>query len=146
MKEKVKEFIIDTLNGGNEFEFLRFQETGYDKEEILDFVIDEWGEESICMNNLIMAVLQKAKEEFTESVENYLEKIEDENNKEDIDRIKNVGLDIDSEWYIWANGCDYGISFNVGDNDTIDLIYYYLEDLIDDINDKIGFTNINFSL
>lgn len=142
MNESVKEFIVDLLNGNGYLDLEELQKTEYDMEKLVNYVCYEFGEEELNLSSLMFAVLQMAKRDFIEEVNNYLDKIEDEYNKEDIDKIRTIDFGIEDDWELWASGLDNGIFFRTESEELCELVQKYLEDLIDKTSNTIGFTDL----
>lgn len=48
--------------------------------------------------------------------------LDDEYNKEDIDKIRTIDFGIEDDWELWANGLDNGIFFRTENEELCELV------------------------
>lgn len=139
MNENVKEFIVDLLNGNGYLDLEELQRTKYDMEEVVNYVLFYLEDEDLSLSSLMYAVLCMAKRDFIDKAENVINEIE---NEEDKEKLKTIDFDFEDDWELWANGLDNGIVFKTENEELCELANEYLDDLIDETSDMIGFTDL----
>ena len=140
MNRYVKHFIVDLLEGNGYLDLEELQKTTYDMNDLVDYVIDYFGEDELCIESLQMAVLNMAKEELIQEIAKFMQKNADMT--EIIEKISEIGFDCDDLYELYANGLDNKFTLIVGDDETIEFIKTYLGNIIDEISKHIGFTSI----
>ena len=136
------EYILMAMFGGGIADWQDIAETKYDWEEIFKNARNRYFGENIKleMNDLYAEILTMARDELVEIIEEYVEKA---NTKEEI-ILANKIEDISKEDFeIFTNYLDTHIWFR-GTEEQGTIIQELFEHKIDTINDKIGFTYINF--
>ena len=129
------EYILIALFGGGTLDWEDIGETEYDWKDIFERVKINFNINDIDINTLYMTILEMALEELADAMQNY----EGETSEE----FKNCAYDINSYFEIYCNCIDTHLSFI----DTEKLgkeIQEKMADKIDEINEKIGFTYIEF--
>ena len=141
------ESILMALFGGGYGDWNDIANTEYNWEDIFEELKIKFGDlEGVDINDIYTIIMEKGKWDFIKMVNDFIienKNTEDKDLKQAIEKLKDFDFDNDEIWFIYANCLDSHIYLKVEDTEIIDILNNYLEDEIDDINDKIGFTYIN---
>lgn len=132
------EHILIAVFGGGIDDWKDIIQTRYNWEEIYKQIKDKYGTEniSISINDFYVAILEQALYELETLMKNYKGKVSEEFEK--------CREDISNYFDIWCNySLDTRISF-IGNEELGKEIQEKLQDEIDKIDEKIGFTYISF--
>lgn len=122
------ENILTTLFGGGILDWQDISKTKYDWEDIFDKL--DYNNDTIDINDLYYKIMETAVYELDNIINNDNKILEKYNGVEDFE--------------IYANYClDSTIKF-IGDNEVGEKIQNIFKDEIEEINNKIGFTSIEF--
>ena len=139
------EYILMALFGGGTLDWEDLGKTEYDWEEIFDDIKDNFGSlDNIEINDLYFAILQRAKSDFVDLINNFINEYKDnENYKNEVEILSNFDFDDEENWEISCNCLATRISLFTTQEviDTFEEVA--LDSDIENINDKIGFTYIN---
>lgn len=143
------EWILMALFNGGTADWNDIANTEYNWEDIFEELKIKFGDlEGVDINDIYTIIMEKGKWDFIKMVNDFIienKNTEDEDLKQAIEKLKDFDFNDDEIWFIYANCLDSHIYLKVEDTEIIDILNNYLEDKIDDINDKIGFTYINIS-
>lgn len=143
------EWILMALFNGGTADWNDIASTEYNWEDIFEGLKIKFGDlEEVDINDIYVIIMEKGKWDFIKMVNDFIienKNTEDKDLKQAIEKLKDFDFDNDEIWFIYANCLDSHIYLKVEDTEIIDILNNYLEDEIDDINDKIGFTYINIS-
>lgn len=139
MNFETKDFIIDLIEGSNEFDLEEYRETKYDTEELIDSVVNNYGIEGLNLASIMYAVLEFGQKEFIEKAKKIIAEIEDENDRK---ILSEIGLEDEEYWSMYANGLDNHFTFITDTEEQCELMNNYLCDLIEEISDKVGFCDL----
>ena len=132
------EYILISLFGGGTADWNDIAQTKYDWKEIFRNAEDLALNDGIQINDLYFSILEIARNELLDSIEEY---VENANTTEEIilaEKIQNI---TEEDFDLWANCLDTRIAF-VGTDDEAEIIQKLFQNKIDEIDDKIGFTYI----
>lgn len=130
------EWILMALFGGGTLDWQDIGQTEYDWEEIFERARMDFGMENVNINTLYQIILEIALEELALAMCEY--------KGETSEDFKNCSGDIYSYFDIWCNCLDTKLTY-IGENELLGKeIQDKMADKIEEINDKIGFTYINF--
>ena len=136
MENKV-EYILMAMFGGGIADWQDIAQTEYDWEEIFDRIYDL---KTTDINDLYYEILNMARTDLAEIIEEY---VENANIKEEIILANKIEDISEEDFEIFTNCLDTHIRFR-GTEEQGKIIQELFEDKIEEINDKIGFTYINF--
>ena len=143
------EWILMALFGGGAADWNDRANTKYNWEDIFEELKMEFGDlDGVDINDIYTIIMEEGKGDFIKMVNDFItenKNTEDKDLKQAIEKLKDFDFNNDEIWFIYANCLDSHIYLKVEDTEIIDILNNYLEDEIDDINDKIGFTYINIS-
>lgn len=143
------ESILMALFGGDYRDWNDITNTEYNWENIFKELKIKFGNlEEVDINDIYAIIMEKGKWDFIKMVDDFIienRNTEDKDLKQAIEKLKDFNFDNDEIWFIYANYLDSHIYLEVEDTEIIDILNNYLEDEIEKINDKIGFTYINIS-
>ena len=142
------EYILMSIFGGGTLDWQDIAETEYDWDDIFEQAKDTNGTENLeelDINDLYRAVLELALEELQEEINDYIKNNYSEEEKEDFEKLKQIDCTDTEQWDIWCNCLDTGLTF-VGDRELAENLSNCLQQTIDKISDKIGFTEINLNI
>ena len=131
------EYILISLFGGGIADWQDIAETKYDWEEIFDNLKDRMDFENIDINDIYEQIMLMARDELYNEIAEY---DGEANTREEI-AIAKVLENIDFD--IYANCLDSHINF-IGTEEQAASIQELFREKIEELNDKIGFTYINF--
>lgn len=135
------EYILMELFDGGSADWRDIADTEYDWCDIFETAKNYNGTDNIedlSINDLYFAICYMAVNELLNAIEEYCNSA---NTKEEIalaEQIENISIE---DFEIFANCLDTHITY-IGENEEI--IQKIFDDEIDEINNKIGFTYINF--
>lgn len=133
------EEILMATYGGGIADWKDIAQTRYNWSEIIERAKTRYYGEEITINDLYETILNMAIEDFNDIVEEY--KMNKENDIDYIGQLEEIN--ILNSFDIWCNCLDTRIQF-IGDKQDIELLQGLFEKEIEEINDKIGFTYIDF--
>lgn len=138
------EYILMALFGGGYADWQDISQTEYDWEKIFAEAESEYGDLSnIEINDLYSMILDMAIRDFGDMIEEFIEEYKtDENYKADIEVLEDYDFRDYSNWNTWVNCLDTHITLYVTE-EVNNILENVLEDKINEIDDKIGFTYIN---
>ena len=143
------EWILMALFGGGAADWNDIANTKYNWEDIFEELKMEFGDlDGVDINDIYTIIMEEGKGDFIKMVNDFItenKNTEDKDLKQAVEKLKDFDFDNDEIWFIYANCLDSHIYLKVEDTEIIDILNDYLEDEIDNINDKIGFTYINIS-
>lgn len=132
------EYILMALLGGGILDWEDISKTEYEWEEIFKRAKMYYGANDLEINDLYATILEMALDELA------MEMTQIESEESVSEEFKNCAFDIYSYFEIYTNYLDTHLYY-VGDNEELaQEIQEKLEDKIDEINKKIGFTYIQF--
>lgn len=131
------EYILISLFGGGIADWQDIAETKYDWEEIFDNLKNRMDFENIEINDIYEQIMLMARDELYNEMAKYIRKA---NTREEI-AIAKVLENVDFD--IFSNCLDSHINFK-GTEEQAEIIQEIFREKIDELNDKIGFTYINF--
>lgn len=141
------ELILIALFGGGYRDWNDIANTEYDWEDIFKELKIEFRDlERVDINDIYTIIMGKGKWDFIKMVNDFIienKNTEDKDLKQAIEKLKDFDFDNDEIWFIYANYLDSHIYLKIEDTEIIDILNNYLEDEIEKINNKIGFTYIN---
>ena len=133
------EEILMATYGGGIADWNDIAQTKYNWSEILERAKNRYYGEEIDINDLYETILNMAIEEFNDIVEEY--KMNKDNDIDYIGQLEEIN--VLNSFDIWCNCLDTRIKF-IGDKQDIELLQGLFEKEIEKINEKIGFTYIDF--
>ena len=142
------EYILMSIFGGGTLDWQDIAQTEYDWDDIFEQAKDTNGTENLeelDINDLYRAVLELALEELQEEINDYIKNNYSEEEKEDFEKLKQIDCTDTEQWDIWCNCLDTRLTF-VGDRELAENLSNCLQQTIDKISDKIGFTEINLNI
>lgn len=131
------EYILITLFGGGELDWQDIGKTYYDWKDIFDYVIYEGGKtiEECEINDLYWAILELALQDLSDKMQDKMQERSED--------FKYCSNNIDKFFEIYANCLDTHLTF-IGREELGKEIQEVMADEIEEINNKIGFTRIEF--
>lgn len=142
------EYILMSIFGGGTLDWQDIAETEYDWDDIFEQAKDTNGTENLeelDINDLYRAVLELALEELQEEINDYIKNNYSEEEKDIFDKLKQIDCKNLWQWDIWCNCLDTRLTF-VGDRELAENLSNCLQQTIDKISDKIGFTEIDLNI
>lgn len=142
------EYILMSIFGGGICDWQDIAETEYDWDDIFEQAKDIKGVElleDLNINDLYGAVLELALEELQEEINDYIKNNYSEEEKDIFDKLKEIDCTDTEQWEIWCNCLDTHLMF-IGDEELAENLSNCLQQTIDKISDKIGFTYINLNI
>ena len=142
------EYILMSIFGGGMCDWQDIAETEYSWDDIFEQAKDTNGTEileELDINDLYRAVLELALEELQEEINDYIKNNYSEEEKDIFDKLKQIDCTDTEQWDIWCNCLDTRLTF-VGDRELAENLSNCLQQTIDKISDKIGFTYINLNI
>ena len=142
------EYILMSIFGGGICDWQDIAETEYSWDDIFEQAKYECNTENIenlDINDLYRAVLDLALEELQEEINDYIKNNYSEEEKDIFDKLKQIDCKNLWQWDIWCNSLDTRLTF-VGDRELAENLSNCLQQTIDKISDKIGFTEINLNI
>ena len=142
------EYILMSIFGGGTLDWQDIAETKYDWDDIFEQAKDTNGTENLeelDINDLYRAVLELALEELQEEINDYIKNNYSEEEKDIFDKLKQIDCKNLWQWDIWCNCLDTRLTF-VGDRELAENLSNCLQQTIDKISDKIGFTEIDLNI
>ena len=142
------EYILMSIFGGGTLDWQDIAETEYSWDDIFEQAKYECNTENIenlDINDLYRAVLDLALEELQEEINDYIKNNYSEEEKDIFDKLKQIDCTDTEQWDIWCNCLDTRLTF-VGDRELAENLSNCLQQTIDKISDKIGFTEINLNI
>lgn len=141
------EYILMAIfDDGGILDWNMLEKTNYDWYEIMDNIIGNYGTDlrSIGVNTFINTIFDMAISDFQEAVNNFIEENKyNEDLKNKIQILEDIDFSSYDNWNTYTNYIDNSIDLVVKNKEIIDIINKYLKDEIEEINDNIGFTEIN---
>lgn len=135
------EYILMSLFGGGICDWQDIAQTEYDWDEIFERARYRWGFD-ITINCLYETILDMALDDLNDLIEDYIAKAETEEEKEIAEKLNKIVIEDDFD--VWCNCLDTHCNF-MGDTEIADIITDLFEDEIKEIDEKIGFTYIDFN-
>ena len=142
------EYILMSIFGGGTLDWQDIAETEYSWDDIFEQAKDTNGTEileELDINDLYRAVLELALEELQEEINDYIKNNYSEEEKDIFDKLKQIDCKNLWQWDIWCNCLDTRLTF-VGDRELAENLSNCLQQTIDKISDKIGFTEIDLNI
>ena len=142
------EYILMSIFGGGICDWQDIAETEYSWDDIFEQAKDIKGVElleDLNINDLYGAVLELALEELQEEINDYIKNNYSEEEKDIFDKLKEIDCTDTEQWEIWCNCLDTHLMF-IGDEELAIALSSCLQQTIDKISDKIGFTYINLNI
>lgn len=135
------EYILINLFGGGVADWQDISQTKYYWNEIFSNLKDRMELENIDINDLYEQIMLMARDELYNEMAEYAGKA---NTREEIAIAKILeNIDVEEDFDIYANCLDSHINFK-GTEEQAEIIQEIFREKIDEIDDKIGFTYINF--
>lgn len=130
------EYILMALFGGGILDWQDISKTQYEWEDIFEQAKTNYGANDLEINDLYATILEMALYDLEQAMRNC--------EKETSEEFKECYKNIENYFEIYTNYLDTRLYY-VGDNEELaQEIQEKLEDEIDEINEKIGFTYIQF--
>ena len=142
------EYILMSIFGGGICDWQDITKTEYNWDDIFEQAKDTNGTENLeelDINDLYRAVLELALEELQEEINDYIKNNYSEEEKDIFDELKQIDCKNLWQWDIWCNCLDTRLTF-VGDRELAENLSNCLQQTIDKISDKIGFTEIDLNI
>ena len=141
------ESILMALFGGGYGDWNDIANTEYDWENIFELLKEKYGSlDNVDINNIYTTIMEMGQTDFITMIDEYIEKNKDNTNKEVkriVEKLSYFDFQDEKNWTIYANCLDSHLYLYVDDTEIYDILNDYLEDEIEKINDKIGFTYID---
>ena len=135
------EYILINLFGGGVADWQDISQTKYYWDEIFSNLKDRMELENIDINDLYEQIMLMARDELYNEMAEYAGKA---NTREEIAIAKILeNIDVEEDFDIFANCLDSHINF-IGTEEQAKIIQEVFREKIDELDDKIGFTYINF--
>lgn len=143
------EYVLIALFGGGTLDWEDITNTEYCWRDIIETAKYECGTdiENLDINDFYYAILILALEELQQEINEYIENNYSEKEKDVFEKLKKIDCDINNteQWDIFCNCLDTHIIF-VGDTEIAKALSSTLQEIVDRISDKIGFTYINLDI
>lgn len=142
------EYILMSIFGGGIFDWQDIAETEYEWNDIFAQAKNTKGVElleNLDINDLYRAILELALEELQYEIDDYIKNNYSEQEKDIFDKLKQINCTDTEQWEIWCNCLDTHLIF-LGDSELAENLSNCLQQTIDEISDKIGFTYINLNI
>lgn len=144
------EYILIELFGGGILDWEDIANTQYDWGDIIETAKYNNGEDNIELlniNDFYYAILELALEELQREISDYIKNNYSEKEKDVFEQLREIDCNINNveQWDIFCNCLDTHITF-VGNRELAENLSSCLQQTIDRISDKIGFTYINLDI
>lgn len=142
------EYILMSIFGGRICDWQDIAETEYEWNDIFAQAKNTKGVElleNLDINDLYRAILELALEELQYEIDDYIENNYSEQEKDIFDKLKQINCTDTEQWDIYCNCLDTHLIF-LGDSELAENLSNCLQQTIDEISDKIGFTYINLNI
>lgn len=137
------EYILMSLFGGGTLDWEDISQTNYDWDDIFNRARDIYDLEELDINGLYYTILEMAREDFADMVEQFISDYKyDKNLAEDVKILEDFDFRNEENWDIWCNCLDTHITL-FAPPQVIDVLTNDLDNEMGNIDDKIGFTTIN---
>lgn len=141
------ESILMALFGGGYGDWNDIANTEYDWENIFELLKEKYGSlDNVNINNIYTTIMEMGQIDFMAMIDEYIKENKDNKDKEVkriVEKLSYFDFQDEKNWTIYANCLDSHLYLYVDDTEIYDILNDYLEDEIEKINDKIGFTYIN---
>lgn len=141
------ESILMALFGGGYGDWNDIANTEYDWENIFELLKEKYGSlDNIDINNIYTTIMEMGQIDFMAMIDEYIKENKDNKDKEVkriVEKLSYFDFQDEKNWTIYANCLDSHLYLYVDDTEIYDILNDYLEDEIEKINDKIGFTYID---
>ena len=141
------ESILMALFGGGYGDWNDIANTEYDWENIFELLKEKYGSlDNVDINNIYTTIMEMGQIDFMAMIDEYIKENKDNKDKEVkriVEKLSYFDFQDEKNWTIYANCLDSHLYLYVDDTEIYDILNDYLEDEIEKINDKIGFTYIN---
>lgn len=141
------ELILMALFGGGYGDWNDIANTEYDWENIFELLKEKYGSlDNVNINNIYTTIMEMGQIDFMAMIDEYIKENKDNKDKEVkriVEKLSYFDFQDEKNWTIYANCLDSHLYLYVDDTEIYDILNDYLEDEIEKINDKIGFTYIN---
>lgn len=141
------ESILMALFGGDYGDWNDIANTEYDWENIFELLKEKYGSlDNVDINNIYTTIMEMGQIDFMAMIDEYIKENKDNKNKEVkriVEKLSYFDFQDEKNWTIYANCLDSHLYLYVDDTEIYDILNDYLEDEIEKINDKIGFTYID---
>ena len=141
------ESILMALFGGGYGDWNDIANTEYNWEDIFEEVkIKFGGLEGVDINDIYTIIMEMGQIDFMAMIDEYIKENKDNKDKEVkriVEKLSYFDFQDEKNWTIYANCLDSHLYLYVDDTEIYDILNDYLEDEIEKINDKIGFTYID---
>ena len=141
------ELILMALFGGGYGDWNDIANTEYDWENIFELLKEKYGSlDNVDINNIYTTIMEMGQIDFMAMIDEYIKENKDNKDKEVkriVEKLSYFDFQDEKNWTIYANCLDSHLYLYVDDTEIYDILNDYLEDEIEKINDKIGFTYIN---
>lgn len=141
------ELILMALFGGDYRDWNDIANTEYDWENIFKLLKKRYGSlDNVNINNIYATIMEMGQTDFITMIDEYIEKNKDNKNKEVkriVEKLSYFDFQDEKNWTIYTNYLDSHLYLYVDDTEIYDILNDYLEDEIEKINDKIGFTYVD---
>lgn len=141
------ESILMALFGGGYGDWNDIANTEYDWENIFELLKEKYGSlDNVDINNIYTTIMEMGQIDFMAMIDEYIKENKDNKDKEVkriVEKLSYFDFQDEKNWTIYANCLDSHLYLYVDDTEIYDILNDYLEDEIEKINDKIGFTYID---
>ena len=141
------ESILMALFGGGYGNWNDIANTEYDWENIFELLKEKYGSlDNVDINNIYTTIMEMGQIDFMAMIDEYIKENKDNKDKEVkriVEKLSYFDFQDEKNWTIYANCLDSHLYLYVDDTEIYDILNDYLEDEIEKINDKIGFTYID---
>lgn len=141
------ENILMALFGGGYGNWNDIANTEYDWENIFELLKEKYGSlDNVDINNIYTTIMEMGQIDFMAMIDEYIKENKDNKDKEVkriVEKLSYFDFQDEKNWTIYANCLDSHLYLYVDDTEIYDILNDYLEDEIEKINDKIGFTYID---
>lgn len=141
------ESILMALFGGDYRDWNDITNTEYDWENIFELLKEKYGSlDNVDINNIYTTIMEMGQIDFMAMIDEYIKENKDNKDKEVkriVEKLSYFDFQDEKNWTIYANCLDSHLYLYVDDTEIYDILNDYLEDEIEKINDKIGFTYID---
>ena len=141
------ESILMALFGGGYGDWNDIANTEYDWENIFELLKEKYGSlDNVDINNIYTTIMEMGQIDFMAMIDEYIKENKDNKDKEVkriVEKLSYFDFQDEKNWTIYANYLDSHLYLYVDDTEIYDILNDYLEDEIEKINDKIGFTYID---
>ena len=141
------ESILMALFGGGYGDWNDIANTEYDWENIFELLKEKYGSlDNVDINNIYTTIMEMGQIDFMAMIDEYIKENKDNKDKEVkriVEKLSYFDFQDEKNWTIYTNCLDSHLYLYVDDTEIYDILNDYLEDEIEKINDKIGFTYID---